>query len=109
VVLAYAVDIESLLGVTSVIVSIVYILLAVAALKVRRIPGTSAGWRMPWWPVAPLAVIGTVGYALIGSGSRELLVTLALCVVATAYYLAYLRPRRDTRFVVAAFDHEEHA
>lgn len=109
VVLAYSVDIERLLGMTSVIVSLVYILLALAALRVRRIPGAGVGWRMPLWPLAPVVTLAAVCYALLGSGRGDLLITLAVCAVATVYYLVYLRPRQDTRFVVEAFAHEEDA
>lgn len=96
--LAYFVNIESLLGVTAVIVSAVYLLLAVAALTVRRQP--HAGWRMPLWPVPSVLVIGAVGYALLESAPRDLLITGALVLAALVYDVAYLRPRRATRFLV---------
>ena len=100
--LAYLVDIEALLGVTSVIVSVVFILLAVGALTVRRTP--HAGWHMPLWPLAPVVVIGALGYALVGSAAVDLVITGAIVVVAFAYELLYLRPRRDERFLVDALE-----
>lgn len=96
--LAYFVNIESLLGMTAVIVSSVYVLLAIAALTVRRRP--HAGWRAPLWPLPSLLVIGAVGYALTESAKRDLIITGALVVAAVVYDVAYLRPRRDTRFLV---------
>ncbi|KRC48845.1 MULTISPECIES: APC family permease [unclassified Nocardioides] len=100
--LAYLVDIEALLGVTSVIVSVVFILLAVGALTVRRTP--HAGWHMPLWPLAPVVVIGALGYALLGSAAVDLVITGVIVVVALAYELLYLRPRRDERFLVDALE-----
>lgn len=96
--LAYFVNIESLLGVTAVIVSAVYLMLAVAALTVRRRP--HAGWKTPLWPLPSLLVIGAVGYALTESASRDLVITGALVLAAVVYDVAYLRPRRETRFLV---------
>jgi amino acid transporter len=100
--LAYLVDIESLLGVTSVIVSVVYLLLAVGALAARRTP--HAGWQMPLWPLAPVVVIVALGYALLGSAKPDLLITGAIVAVAVAYEVLYLRPRRGDRFLVDAME-----
>lgn len=100
--LAYLVDIEALLGVTSVIVSVVFILLAVGALLARRSP--HAGWHMPLWPLPPVVVIGALGYALVGSARVDLLITGVIVAVALAYEFLYLRPRRDERFLVDALE-----
>ncbi|HVK28466.1 MAG TPA: APC family permease [Nocardioides sp.] len=100
--LAYLVDIEALLGVTSVIVSVVFILLAVGALTIRRTP--HAGWHMPLWPLAPVVVIGALGYALLGSAAVDLVITGVIVAVALAYEFLYLRPRRDERFLVDALE-----
>jgi amino acid transporter len=99
-VLAYAVNIESLLGITSVVLAVMYVLLAVAALRVRRLPATVASWRMPLWPLAPLLVILTVGYAVIGSARSDLIATVVILGIAMAYYVGYLAPRPLDRFVV---------
>ncbi|PVG81917.1 amino acid permease [Nocardioides gansuensis] len=96
--MAYLVDIESLLGITSVIVSSVYLTLAVAALAVRRSP--HAGWKMPLWPLAPVLVIVGVGYALSESATGDLLIVAAMVGGALAYYYGYLRPRGSSRFLV---------
>lgn len=99
-VLAYLLDIESLLGITGVIVALVYLLLAVGALAARRTP--HAGWKMPLWPLAPVAVILALTYALLQSAPVDLLITGGIVVVALAYEVLYLRPRRDSRFLVDA-------
>jgi amino acid transporter len=98
-ILAYAVDIEALLGITSVIISTVYVVLAVAALRVRRMGGAE-GWLMPMWPLPPLLVILVVGYALLGSAGIDVLMTLGILALALVYYVAYLARRPDERFVV---------
>jgi amino acid transporter len=98
-ILAYAIEIEALLGITSVIISTMYVILAVSALKVRRMGG-APGWRMPLWPVPPLLVIAVVGYALVGSAGIDVLVTLGILAVALAYYVGYLARKPEERFVV---------
>jgi amino acid transporter len=99
-VLAWAVEIEALLGITSVIISAMYIALAVAALKVRRQPGAATGWRMPLWPLPPLVVIVVVGYALLGAAGVDVLITAGILACALAYYVFYLARRPEERFVV---------
>lgn len=99
-VLAYLVDIESLLGVTAVMVAAVYLLLAVGALAVRRT--SHVGWKMPLWPLAPVVVIVALGYALIQSAAVDLAITGGVVLAALAYEVLYLRTRRGTRFLVDA-------
>jgi len=101
-VLAYLVDIESLLGVTAVMVAAVYLLLAIGALGARRTP--HAGWHMPWWPLAPVVVIAALTYALSQSAAIDLWITAGVVVTALVYEALYLRPRRGTRFLVDARD-----
>ena len=106
-VLAYAVDIEALLGITSALLSTMYVALALAALWVRRAalahavhhPG-EASWRMPLWPLPPVIVIAAVGYALLGAAPVDLLATGVILAIALGYYAVYLAPRSGDRFVV---------
>ncbi|GAA3663982.1 APC family permease [Nocardioides ginsengisoli] len=98
-ILAYAVDIEALLGITSVVISAMYVALAFAALKVRRMK-TAPGWRMPLWPLPPLLVIIAVGYALVGASRTDLTITGAILLAAFVYYVGYLKRRPDERFIV---------
>jgi len=97
---AYFLDIESLVSITSVIIAVVYLLLAVGALAVRRKP--HAGWKMPLWPLAPVVVILALAYALSQSAPVDLAITAGLVAAALGYEVLYLRPRRATRFLVDA-------
>jgi amino acid transporter len=99
-VLAYAVDIEALLGITSVIISAMYVVLALAALRVRRQRSTVRGWRMPLWPLPPVLVIAAVGYALLGSARSDVIATGVILACALAYYVLYLARKPEERFVV---------
>lgn len=102
-VFAYAIDIEALLGITSVILASLYVLIAFAALWVRRQATTAEEgsiWKMPLWPVPPLLVIFAVGYALTGSTRSDVLVTASIVAVALLYYVGYLARRPQERFVV---------
>ena len=98
-VLAYAIDIEALLGITSVVISAMYVVVAFSALKVRRME-SAAGWRMPLWPLPPLLVVVVVGYALLSSTGTDLAITGALLLGAFVYYLAYLARKPEDRFIV---------
>jgi amino acid transporter len=98
--LAWLMDIEALLGITSVVLASVYMIVAVAALFVRRAP--HAGWKMPLWPAAPILVIVGVGYALRESATGDVLAVAGLLALALAYYVFYLRPRSATHFLVDA-------
>ncbi|GAB2811920.1 APC family permease [Lentzea nigeriaca] len=99
-VFAYFLNIEALVSITSVIIAMVYLLLAVGALAVRRRP--HAGWKMPLWPLAPAVVIIAIGYALSQSAPVDLVITGGIVVAALGYEVLYLRRRRDTRFLVDA-------
>jgi amino acid transporter len=99
-VLAWSEQIEALLGITSVMISVMYVALAIAALR-ARVQGTdSVGWRMPLWPLPPVLVVLAVGYALTGSAAVDVLVTAGVLVAALAYYLLYLARRPGEVFVV---------
>lgn len=99
-ILAWTEEIEALLGITSVMISTMYVALAVAALRVRTQRTDTVGWRMPLWPLPPVLVILAVGYALTGSAAVDLLVTAGVLAAALAYYVLYLARRPGERFVV---------
>jgi len=51
---------------------------------------------------APVVVIIALTYAVSQSAPVDLLITAGLVVAALGYEVLYLRPRRDTRFLVDA-------
>ncbi|MZG16529.1 amino acid permease, partial [Streptomyces sp. SID5914] len=95
------VDLDTLYGVTGVSVTAMYLLVAVAALLSRRGAHRHAhAWRMPLWPVVPVLLIAVLAYVLTQQEASHLLLTGSIAAVATLYWALYLRPRRDTRWLV---------
>lgn len=96
------VNLDTLYGVTGVSVTGMYLLVAVAALLSRR--GShkhTPAWRMPLWPVMPLLLIAVLAYILSQQETTYLLWTGGITAVATLYWAFYLRPRKDTRWLVS--------
>lgn len=95
------VNLDTLYGVTGVSVTAMYLLVAVAALLSRRGAHRHAhAWRMPLWPVVPVLLIAVLAYVLTQQEASHLLLTGSIAAVATLYWALYLRPRRDTRWLV---------
>lgn len=96
------VNLDTLYGVTGVAVTCLYLLVAIAALLSRRgTHGTRSAWRMPLWPAMPVLLIAVLAYILIEQDTTYLLWTGGITAVATLYWALYLRPRRDTRWLVS--------
>ncbi|MFE4550098.1 APC family permease [Streptomyces sp. NPDC056785] len=96
------VNLDTLYGVTGVSVTAMYLLVAVAALLARR--GDHAhtpAWRMPLWPAVPILLIAVLAYILSRQETVYLLWTGGITAVATLYWALYLRPRRETRWLVS--------
>lgn len=96
------VNLDTLYGVTGVSVTAMYLLVAVAALLARR--GGHAhtpAWRMPLWPAVPILLIAVLAYILSRQETVYLLWTGGITAVATLYWALYLRPRRETRWLVS--------
>ncbi|MER5392725.1 APC family permease [Saccharopolyspora sp. NPDC002686] len=97
--LAGLVDVEALIGLTGVIVAALYLLIAIAALRVRRSRQPEA-WRMPLWPLPALVTAAAIALALVNQDVADLLLTAALAALAGAYYAVHLRRRHDTHWVI---------
>ncbi|MFI5687164.1 APC family permease [Streptomyces sp. NPDC051636] len=96
------VNLDTLYGVTGVSVTGMYLLVAVAALLARRGHHKhTPAWRMPLWPAMPVLLIAVLGYILSRQETSYLLWTGGITAVATLYWACYLRPRRDTRWLVS--------
>ncbi|MFG2717019.1 APC family permease [Streptomyces sp. NPDC048416] len=96
------VNLDTLYGVTGVSVTAMYLLVAVAALLCRRGAHKHAtAWRMPLWPAVPVLLIAVLAYILTQQETQYLVWTGGITAVATLYWALYLRPRRDTRWLVS--------
>jgi amino acid transporter len=96
------VNLDTLYGVTGVSVTAMYLLVAVAALLARRGHHRhTPAWRMPLWPAMPILLIVVLAYVLTQQETQYLLWTGGITAVATLYWAFYLRPRRDTRWLVS--------
>ncbi|MBK3642821.1 APC family permease [Streptomyces sp. MBT33] len=96
------VNLDTLYGVTGVSVTGMYLLVAVAALLSRR--GShkhTPAWRMPLWPTMPVLLIAVLAYILTQQETSYLLWTGGITAAATLYWAFYLRPRKDTRWLVS--------
>ncbi len=96
------VNLDTLYGVTGVSVTGMYLLVAIAALLARR--GShrhTPAWRMPLWPAMPVLLIAVLTYILTQQETGYLLWTGGITAVATLYWALYLRPRRDTHWLVS--------
>ncbi|WP_371680091.1 APC family permease [Streptomyces sp. NBC_01276] len=102
------VNLDTLYGVTGVSVTGMYLLVAVAALFSRRgAHGQASAWRMPLWPAVPIGLILVLAYILTQQETQYLLWTGGITAVATLYWALYLRPRKDSRWLVSIPDTEE--
>ncbi|MFF4114995.1 APC family permease [Streptomyces sp. NPDC001714] len=96
------VNLDTLYGVTGVSVTGMYLLVAVAALLSRRGHHKhTPAWRMPLWPAMPVLLIAVLGYILTQQEAAYLLWTGGITAAATLYWAFYLRPRKETHWVVS--------
>ncbi|MGW7447683.1 APC family permease [Kitasatospora sp. NPDC054795] len=93
---------ELLSNITGVAVTGMYLLVAIAALLSRRAHHKHASaWRMPLWPAVPVVLIAVLVYVMTKLDTEPLLWTGGITAAATLYWLFYLRPRQDTRWVIS--------
>ncbi|MEU9382419.1 APC family permease [Streptomyces sp. NPDC048279] len=96
------VNLDTLYGVTGVSVTGMYLLVAVAALLARRgAHKHTPAWRMPLWPAMPILLIAVLAYILTQQETTYLLWTGGITAAATLYWALYLRPRKETHWVVS--------
>ncbi|MEW2299052.1 APC family permease [Streptomyces sp. NPDC006655] len=96
------VNLDTLYGVTGVSVTGMYLLVAVAALLSRRGHHKhTPAWRMPLWPAMPVLLIVVLAYILTQQETAYLLWTGGITAAATLYWAFYLRPRKNTHWVVS--------
>jgi amino acid transporter len=102
------VDLTLLNAVTGVAVTLLYLVVAVGSLAARRAHHKhTPAWRMPLWPAVPVVLIGEMLYILwelFKDEPKAVYWTLAIIGAAAVYWVAYLFPRRDTRWVITLAD-----
>lgn len=98
------VDPRVLLVVTSTSIVVVYAALCLGAIVGRRTGATAhAGYRMPWFPLAPVLALVVLVFVVYQNlldpavGRPSLIVTAAIALLAVAYYLVVLRRRGGWR------------
>ncbi|PWI43907.1 APC family permease [Streptomyces sp. ICBB 8177] len=96
------VPVDTLNGVTGVAVAALYAFVALAALACRRgvHKGREGVWRMPLWPVVPALLLAVLVWVLAQQTARDLLITAGVTAAAALYWVFYLRPRKETHWVI---------
>jgi amino acid transporter len=93
--------VDTLSGVTSVVVAAMYLGVAIVALAGRRGEHRAKpAWRMSLWPVLPVLIALVLLYVVTQQAVLDLLITVAILALAAVYWFFYLRPRPADRWVV---------
>lgn len=107
-------DERFLLVVTGTSLVAVYGALCLAVIAGRRNGTTAhAGYRMPWFPVAPVAALAALGYVIYQNakdpeiGRPSLFVTIAVIAVSAGYFVLVLRRRGGWQLKGADDDEEK--
>ena len=75
-------------------------LMCVAAVRIRLMRGAPEHYLMPLWPFIPLAVLASFVLMATGQTAKDLVIVLVTAGVAAVYYVAYLLPRAQTKWVM---------
>ena len=85
----------------SLTVVVTFALIALSALASRlRQPSLDRPYRMPLWPLPPVVALVGVTVTVVLQTSRDLTIVAAILVAGVVYDAVYLRPRRDTHWVL---------
>jgi amino acid transporter len=85
----------------SLTVVVTFALIALSALVSRlRQPALVRPYRMPLWPLPPLVALAGVAVTVVLQTGRDLAIVVAILAAGVLYEAAYLRPRRDTHWVL---------
>ena len=90
--LCFASSFILLITFTSVLVAVIYALIAVAAL-ITRVKGERSPFRMILWPLPPIVALVGIIVALTQQTTKDLTITLIIFIVASLYYVFYQRGR----------------
>lgn len=111
-VVAAIVPIGKLITATGATLVALYLIVALSAIVGRRNGTTAhARYKMPLWPLAPVAVIATLGYVTyeLWIGNRwQVIIAAGALAVGYLYYYLYLRPRQATSWTMPDAPPDEH-
>jgi len=75
-------------------------LMCVSAIRIRLMRDAPRRYLMPLWPFVPVAVLASFVLMATGQTAHDLVIVLLTAAGAGVYYLAYLRPRSATKWVM---------
>ena len=85
----------------SLTVVLTFALIALSALASRlRQPGPARPYRMPLWPLPPLVALAGVAVTVALQTRTDLAIVVAILAAGALYDTVYLRPRRDTHWIL---------
>ena len=85
----------------SLTVVVTFALVAISALVSRlREPGLARPYRMPLWPLTPMVALAGVAVTVALQTGRDLAIVAAILAAGLLYDAVYLRPRRETRWIL---------
>ena len=85
----------------SLTVVVTFALIALSALASRLWrPDPERPWRMPLWPLPPAVALVGVAVTVLLQTRKDLAIVAAILAAGALYEVAYLRPRRDTHWVL---------
>jgi amino acid transporter len=85
----------------SLTVVITFALIALSALVSRlREPRLARPYRMPLWPLPPVVALAGVAITVLLQTGRDLAIVAGILAAGVLYDAAYLRPRRDTHWIL---------
>jgi amino acid transporter len=85
----------------SLTVVVTFALIALSALASRVWqPRLARPYRMPLWPLPPLVALAGVAVTVLLQAGRDLAIVAGIVAAGVLYHVAYLRPRRDTHWIL---------
>jgi amino acid transporter len=85
----------------SLTVVVTFALIALSALVSRlRQPSLTRPYRMPLWPLPPVVALAGVAGTVVLQTGRDLTIVAGILAAGMLYDAVYLRPRRDTRWIL---------
>ena len=110
---AAIVPLNSLIVATGATLVALYVIVALSAIIGRRNGTTAhAHYKMPFWPLAPVAVIAALGYVtyeLWQGNPWQVIIAVGALAVGYGYYYLYLYPQRAARWTMPSAPRDEHA